>query len=100
MALTVKNPPTMQEMKVRLLSREDPLEKGMATCSSILAWNFLGQRSLAGYSPWGHKELDMAEHAQIYMQGDKQREEKHLFEQGEIFFKAYYHQRGNSRFCL
>ena len=30
----------------------------MATLSSILAGEFHGQRSLAGYSPWGHRELD------------------------------------------
>ena len=35
---TVKNLPAMQETWVRSLSREDPLEKGMATHSSILAW--------------------------------------------------------------
>ena len=34
----VKNPPAMQENWVRFLSQEDPLEKGMATPSSILAW--------------------------------------------------------------
>ena len=34
----VKNPPAMQETQVRSLSQEDPLEKGMATHSSILAW--------------------------------------------------------------
>ena len=37
-AQMVKNPPTMQETQVRSLGREDPLEKGMATHSSILAW--------------------------------------------------------------
>ena len=37
------------------------LEKEMATHSSILAWEIHGQRSLVGYSPWGHKELDMTE---------------------------------------
>ena len=30
----------------------------MATHSSILAWESHGQRSLEGYSPWGHKESD------------------------------------------
>ena len=41
---------------------EDPLEKGMATHSSILALkNTHGQRSLAGCSPWGCKESDMTE---------------------------------------
>ena len=34
----VKNPPTMQETWVRSLGREDPLEEGMATYSSILTW--------------------------------------------------------------
>ena len=32
---------------------EDLLEEGMATHSSILAWKSHGQRSLAGYNPWG-----------------------------------------------
>ena len=34
----VKNLPAVQESRVRSLGREDPLEKGMATHSSILAW--------------------------------------------------------------
>ena len=34
----VKNPPTMQETWVQSLGQEDPLEQGMATLSSILAW--------------------------------------------------------------
>ena len=41
MALVVKNPPANagdEEMQVRSLGWEDPLEEGMATCSSILAW--------------------------------------------------------------
>ena len=37
-AQTVKNPPTMQETWVQSLGWEDPLEEGMATHSSILAW--------------------------------------------------------------
>ena len=35
---TVKNPPAMWETRVQSLGREDPLEEGMATHSSILAW--------------------------------------------------------------
>ena len=38
MAQLVKNPPTMQETWVQSLGWEDPLEKGTATHSSILAW--------------------------------------------------------------
>ena len=34
----VKNLPAMQETRVQFLGQEDPLEKGMATHSSILAW--------------------------------------------------------------
>ena len=48
-----------QEMQIRSLVREDPLEEGMATHSSILAWKKPhGQRSLGSYRPRGHKELD------------------------------------------
>ena len=38
MAQTVKNLPAMQETQVQSLGQEDPLEKGIATYSSILAW--------------------------------------------------------------
>ena len=38
MAQTIKNLPAMQETWVQSLGREDPLEKGIATHSSILAW--------------------------------------------------------------
>ena len=38
MAQLVKNPPAMRETRVRFLGWEDPLEKGTATQSSILAW--------------------------------------------------------------
>ena len=55
----VKNPPAMWETWVRSLGWEDPLEKGLATHSRILAWRIpwteRGQRSLVGYSPWGHR---------------------------------------------
>ena len=39
-AQTVKNPPEMLETWIRSLGWEDPLQKGMATHSSILAWRF------------------------------------------------------------
>ena len=56
MAWLVKNLPAMWETWVRSLGREDPLEKGRATHSSILAWRILS--TLAGYSPCGRKESD------------------------------------------
>ena len=43
------------------MGQEDPLEQEMATHSSILARKSHGQRSLAGYSPQGHKESDTTE---------------------------------------
>ena len=55
-AQTAKNLPAMWET----LGGEDP-QKGMAPHSSILAGESHGQRSLAGYSPWGRKESDRTE---------------------------------------
>ena len=55
-AQLVKNLPAMQETLVRFLGWEDPLEKGKATHSSILAWRIHGL-----YSLWGPKELDTTE---------------------------------------
>ena len=55
-AQRVKCLPAMQETWARSLGWEDPLEKGKATHSSILAWKIPWT-----YSPWGHKELDMIE---------------------------------------
>ena len=58
----VKNPPAVQEIWVRSLGPEDPLEKGMATHSSILAWRIPWTEELGGlHSPWGCKEWDMTE---------------------------------------
>ena len=60
-AQMIKNLPTMQETRVQSLGWEDPLEKGKATLSSILAWRSHEQRSLVGYSVWGCRKSDMAE---------------------------------------
>ena len=57
----IKNPPVILESWVQPLGGEDPLEKEMATHSSILAWRIPWTGSMAGYSPWGHKDLDMTE---------------------------------------
>ena len=57
-AQMAKNLPAMWETQVQSLGWEDPLEKGMAIHSSILAWKSHGQRRLAGYIPWVRKELD------------------------------------------
>ena len=51
-----------QETQIQSWGWEDPVEQEMATQSSILCQeNPHGWRSLAGYSPWGHKESDMTE---------------------------------------
>ena len=42
-------------MRVQSLGREDPLEEEMATPPVFLPGKSHGPRSLAGYSPWGHK---------------------------------------------
>ena len=56
-------------MWVRYLGWEDPLEEGMASHSSILAWRIPWTEGLAGYSPWGCKESDTSaatQHACTY----------------------------------
>ena len=53
----------VQEMWVPSLVQEDPLEKEMATHSSILAWEIPGQRSL-GATVQGVTESDMTKHTQ------------------------------------
>ena len=60
-AQMVKCLPTMRETQVQSLGWEDLLEKKMATHSSILAWKIPWMEEPVGYSPWGHKELDMTE---------------------------------------
>ena len=51
MTQKVKRLPAMSETRVRSLGREDPLEKEMATYSSILAWKFAWTEEPGGFSP-------------------------------------------------
>ena len=55
MAQLVKNLPSMQETWVRALGWEDPLEKDMATHSSILAWKIPWTEEPAGLQSTGHR---------------------------------------------
>ena len=55
----------MQEAQVPSLGQEDPLEKEMATHSSILAWKIPWTEEPDGLRSWGLKELDMPEHARM-----------------------------------
>ena len=57
----LKNLPALQETWVWSLSQKDPLEKKWQPTPVLLPENSYGQRTLVGYSPWGHKELDMTE---------------------------------------
>ena len=61
MAQLVKSLPAMQETWVQSLGWEDPLEKEMATHSSILAWRIPWTEEPGGLESMGHKELDTTE---------------------------------------
>ena len=54
---TLKNLPSMQETQVQFLGREDPLEKGMVTHSSILAWRI----------PWTEEPGELQSISHFYM---------------------------------
>ena len=60
-AQLVKSLPAMQETWVQSLGWEDPLEKEMATHSSILAWRIPWTEEPGGLESMGHKELDTTE---------------------------------------
>ena len=55
-------------MWVQSLGWEDPLEEEMQPTLAFLPGASHGQRSLVGYSPWGHKESDMTEHIRAHTQ--------------------------------
>ena len=57
----LKNPPAMQETWVQSLGWEHPLERAWQPTPVFLPGEFHGQKTLAGYNPWGHKESDMTE---------------------------------------
>ena len=61
MTQMVKNLPAMRETWVRSLGREDPLEEGMATHSSLLAWRILMDRGAWKATVYGIAESDMTE---------------------------------------
>ena len=57
----VKNVPVMEETQVWPLGQEDPLEKGLAIDSSILAWEIPWAKEPGRLNSKGCKELDMIE---------------------------------------
>ena len=67
MAQTVKNLPAMKETWVRSLGWEAPRRRKWQPTPVFLPGEFYGQRSLAGYSPWGCKESDMTERLSLFL---------------------------------
>ena len=59
-AQLVKNLPAMQETQVQSLGQKDPLEKEMATHSSILAWKILWTEAPSTLQSMGSRESDTA----------------------------------------
>ena len=57
----VKNPPAVSETQVSSLGGEDPWRQKWQPTPVFLAREFHGQRSLAGYCPWGLRESDRTE---------------------------------------
>ena len=60
-AFSVKNLPAVQEARVRSLVREDPLEKEMATHSSILAWRSLWTEEPGGLQSMGSQRVELSD---------------------------------------
>ena len=76
----VKNLPAMQETWVRSWSWEDPLEKEMATHSSILTWRVPWTEEPVGYySPLGRKESDTTEWLILSEQKEQQQQKRLIF---------------------
>ena len=61
MVQTVKSPPAMQENWVQSLGWDDPLEKGMATSSSILAWSIPWTEEPGGLQYMGSERVGQTE---------------------------------------
>ena len=78
---------SMQETQVLSLGWEDPLEKEMATHSSILAWEIPWMKSLAGHSPWGCKESDTAEQLTCSCSPQKRQFKKTNHDRGRMIFE-------------
>ena len=67
MAQRIKCLPAKQETRIRPLGWKDPLEKEMATHSSILAWRIPWTEGPGSYSPRGNKESDTTERLHTHM---------------------------------
>ena len=61
----------MPETQVQSLGQEDPLEKGMATCSSTVAWKISWTEEPGGLQSMGRKESDMTEQTLLLLHSRK-----------------------------
>ena len=75
----------MQETRIQSLGQEDPLEREVATHSSIMPGESHGWRSLAGYSPWGCNESGMTVQLTLY---DFSHTTRYLSKEVWVFFVA------------
>ena len=74
----LKRLPAMWETWVRSLGQEDPLEKEMATHSSILAWRIPWTEDLGGLQSMGRKESDTTERLHFHFALTNRKENKSL----------------------
>ena len=70
MTQMLKNLPVILQTQVQSLGGKDPWRRKWQLSPVFLPGKFYGERSLVGYSPWGHKLLDMTEQLTLYMQWD------------------------------
>ena len=90
--------PAMWETWVRSLGREDPLEKKMATHSSLLAWRIPWTEELGGLQSTGHKELDTTERLHFHFPtGESERVEANLGVRGFVITATRQNPRGTGR---
>ena len=69
----VKKPPARKRAPVQPLGQEDPLEKGMATCSSILAWRIPWTEEPGGLQSTGSQSRkQLTTHACMFAKTEKQ----------------------------
>ena len=54
----IRNPPVVEETQVRSLGQEDPLDKGMATHSSILSWRIPWSKETGGLQSMGPQRVE------------------------------------------
>ena len=79
MVQRLKGLPAMWETWVRSLGREDPLEKEMATHSSILAWRIPWAEEPGGLQSTGRKESDMTERLHFTsLQSERSQTQRHV----------------------